>query len=100
MLRRRPLTRGRYDSKFDLESNPAAVLGPRQSGKMTLARELFPDFRYVSMEDPDLRLVATEDPRTLLLARHQGPRAAARSCFGGDPSFYFDGLKVTSWRDV
>lgn len=42
------------------------LLGPRQSGKTTLARELFPDFAYVSLEDPDVRLQATEDPRSFL----------------------------------
>ncbi len=39
------------------------LLGPRQSGKTTLARNLFPDYQYVSLEDPDMRLFATEDPR-------------------------------------
>lgn len=40
-----------------------SLVGPRQSGKSTLCRELFPDRPYVSMEDPDLRRLATEDPR-------------------------------------
>ncbi len=42
------------------------LLGPRQSGKTTLARSLFPDFRYLSLEDPDLRQRALSDPRGLL----------------------------------
>lgn len=43
-----------------------AVTGPRQSGKTTLVRELFPMLPYLSLEDPDTRMLATEDPRGLL----------------------------------
>lgn len=43
-----------------------AILGPRQSGKTTLAREIFPSYTYVSLEDPDLREAAINDPRTFL----------------------------------
>lgn len=43
-----------------------ALLGPRQSGKTTLARELFPKYNYVNLEEPDLRLFAKEDPRGFL----------------------------------
>lgn len=39
------------------------LLGPRQSGKTTLARAAFPQFDYVSLEDPDQRHLATSDPR-------------------------------------
>jgi len=39
-----------------------AVTGPRQSGKTTLLRELFADYRYVSLENPDTRSFATDDP--------------------------------------
>jgi uncharacterized protein len=42
------------------------VLGPRQSGKTTLARMVMPDFDYVSLEDPDTRRIAEEDPKALL----------------------------------
>ena len=40
------------------------LLGPRQSGKTTLVRSLFPGHTYVDLEDPDLRALATEDPKT------------------------------------
>lgn len=43
-----------------------AITGPRQSGKTTLARAVFPEKRYVSLEDPDERLFADEDPRGFL----------------------------------
>lgn len=39
------------------------ITGPRQSGKTTLARALFADKPYVSLEDPIERAFAEEDPR-------------------------------------
>jgi hypothetical protein len=38
------------------------LTGPRQSGKTTLVRHAFPDYRYVSLERPDQRAAAVEDP--------------------------------------
>ena len=42
------------------------ITGPRQSGKTTLAKSLFPDKQYISLEDPDMREFATKDPRGFL----------------------------------
>ena len=42
------------------------LTGPRQSGKSTLLRQSFPDYKYVSLEDPDVRLFAADDPRGFL----------------------------------
>jgi hypothetical protein len=42
------------------------MTGPRQSGKTTLCRQLFPDKPYVSLEALDQRAFATEDPRGFL----------------------------------
>jgi len=42
------------------------LIGPRQSGKSTLLKSLFPDYQYVSLEDPDMRTFALEDPRGFL----------------------------------
>lgn len=42
------------------------VLGPRQSGKTTLVREVFKKKPYASLEDPDTRKFAEEDPRGFL----------------------------------
>src|SRR6186713_1848577 len=39
-----------------------AVTGPRQSGKTTLLREIFNDYRYISLEDPNIRSFASDDP--------------------------------------
>ncbi len=43
-----------------------SIVGPRQSGKTTLAQTCFPDHRYISLEDYDIRLLANVDPRKFL----------------------------------
>lgn len=48
------------------------VVGPRQSGKTTLARMVFPDHPYVSLEDPDVRQFAISDPRGFLTQYQRG----------------------------
>ncbi|MBX3353345.1 MAG: ATP-binding protein [Phycisphaeraceae bacterium] len=46
---------------------PAVTLtGPRQSGKSTLCRALFPGHAYVNLEAPDTRDFAQNDPRGFL----------------------------------
>lgn len=42
------------------------LTGTRQSGKTTLLRDQFPDYDYVSLENPDARDLATGDPRSFL----------------------------------
>ena len=42
------------------------LTGPRQSGKTTLARAVFKDKPYASLEEPDLRQAASDDPRSFL----------------------------------
>jgi hypothetical protein len=42
------------------------ITGPRQSGKTTLARAVFADRPYVSLEDLDVREAAQADPRAFL----------------------------------
>lgn len=42
------------------------LTGPRQSGKTTLVRELWPEKRYASLEDPDQFDFASSDPRGFL----------------------------------
>ena len=48
------------------------ITGPRQSGKTTLVRRIFPDHPYVLLEDPDSRRYATEDPRRFLADLPEG----------------------------
>lgn len=43
-----------------------AIIGPRQAGKSTLAKQLFPDKPYLSLEDLDHRQYSIEDPRGFL----------------------------------
>ena len=39
----------------------SALTGPRQSGKTTLLKSMFPGYQYMSLEDPTVRKFATED---------------------------------------
>lgn len=39
-----------------------ALTGPRQSGKTTLLKDLFPNYTYLSLENPDTRQFAETDP--------------------------------------
>jgi hypothetical protein len=43
-----------------------ALTGPRQSGKTTLLKNTYKDFRYVSLENPDIRNFAELDPNSFL----------------------------------
>lgn len=43
-----------------------AIVGPRQSGKTTLAQEVFPQHKYISLEDFDIRALIAADPRKFL----------------------------------
>jgi len=49
------------------------ITGPRQSGKSTLCRAVFPAHAYANLEAPDVRAFALEDPRGFLA---QFPRGA------------------------
>ncbi len=49
-----------------------AIVGPRQSGKTTLARALFPKHTYLSLENLDIRRQAETDPRGFF-EDHPGP---------------------------
>lgn len=48
------------------------IIGPRQSGKTTLVKKLFPHKPYVSLENLDERSFAQEDPRAFLERFPQG----------------------------
>lgn len=49
-----------------------SVIGPRQSGKTTLVKNIFPRMDYVSLEDLDTREFALKDPRGFLLTHNKG----------------------------
>jgi len=48
------------------------LTGPRQAGKTTLVRAVFPEHCYCNLEDPELRRMASEDPKQFFHL-HQGP---------------------------
>ncbi|KAF0156494.1 MAG: ATPase AAA [Syntrophaceae bacterium] len=48
------------------------LTGPRQSGKTTLARAIFKNKPYASLEELDLRQAASDDPRSFLARFPQG----------------------------
>lgn len=67
-------------------SVPAVTLTePRQSGKSTLCRHLFPRHPYISLEAMDVRRFASEDPRAFLagwpMARSSAKCNGCRPCF-------------------
>ena len=49
-----------------------ALTGPRQSGKTTLAKAVFSDKAYVSLENPQEREFAQQDPQRFLLRFNDG----------------------------
>lgn len=49
-----------------------AIIGPRQSGKTTLAKDIFRSKPYISLENPDTRRFAIEDPRGFLSQFKEG----------------------------
>jgi len=48
-----------------------AFIGPRQSGKTTLAKKLFKNYEYVLLESLENRRLATEDPKAFF-KKHSG----------------------------
>lgn len=51
-----------YSKKYPV----VTITGPRQSGKTTLCRSLFPEYKYYSLEDIDTRHRALNDPKGFL----------------------------------
>ena len=49
-----------------------SITGPRQSGKTTLARSLFSDKAYISLENPEEREFADTDPKRFLARFTEG----------------------------
>ena len=48
------------------------ITGPRQSGKTTLCKQLFPDYEYVNLEDMSVREQAAIDPKAFLSSYTSG----------------------------
>ncbi len=49
-----------------------SLVGPRQSGKTTLVKSLFPDHGYANLEHPEIRELAERDPKAFL-GRYPAP---------------------------
>ena len=49
-----------------------AVYGPRQSGKTTLVKQLFPSFAYANLEHPAVRALAVSDTEAFF-SRYPAP---------------------------
>lgn len=49
-----------------------SVTGPRQSGKTTICKEVFPDYFYANLENPETRYFALEDPKQFLAQGEKG----------------------------
>jgi len=58
--------------KLALQYPVVTITGPRQSGKTTLCRKVFPHLHYVNLEAPDVRLFAVDDPRGFLTTYADG----------------------------
>lgn len=58
----------RFAKKFPV----VTLTGPRQSGKTTLLKHLFPEHAYANLEDLDIRAEAEEDPRGFLRRHTEG----------------------------
>ena len=48
------------------------ITGPRQSGKTTLCKHLFPDYKYYNLENPSLRDIIKNDPNKFIFDSNQG----------------------------
>ena len=55
------LAQARLESLFS-QFPAVLILGARQVGKTTLARQPFPDFPYCDLEEPNVRQLFTDDP--------------------------------------
>ncbi len=53
-------------TQFASQYPVVSVLGPRQSGKTTIAKTVFSEHMYISFEDLDMRTFAHNDPRQFL----------------------------------
>jgi len=49
-----------------------SLTGPRQSGKTTLIKHLFPEYTYTNLEDPDIRNFARQSPKEFINQSVQG----------------------------
>lgn len=56
----------KYISRIQSKYRCITIMGPRQSGKTTLSKKLFPAFEYFTFESPELRSRVLLDPKSFL----------------------------------
>jgi len=61
-----------YIKEISCQFPVIGIMGPRQSGKTTLARQIFSDYEYVNFEQPETRAEARGD-LTAFMRRHPAP---------------------------
>jgi len=61
-----------YIRKVSREFSVIGIMGPRQSGKTTLAREIFHEYEYVNFEHPEVREEAKRDLKAFM-NKHPAP---------------------------
>ena len=61
-----------YVRKLAKEFSVVSIMGPRQTGKTTLAKSIFYNYEYVNLEDPNVRRAAEYDGATFL-KNHPAP---------------------------
>lgn len=76
-----------------------AVVGPRQSGKTTLIRHTFVEYKYFSLEDPDTLEAVKADPRDFL-ERDYGTPGIILDEFQNEPTLlsYMQGIVDSNRR--
>ncbi len=57
--------------KFAGKYPVVSITGPRQSGKTTLVKALFPKHKYISLENPETRSITLSDPKSLFEPKNQ-----------------------------
>ncbi len=75
MNRKNYLHRG-YEKELNIDAEIyeiIAIMGPRQAGKTTLAKETFPHHAYFSLEIPKTRKMICEDIEAFLTKDHNAP---------------------------
>ncbi len=66
----RALTKETFETAKEFKI--VCVIGPRQSGKTTLCKQLFTEKTYVNLEDPDVLLFAKTNPKAFLAKYPKG----------------------------
>ena len=67
------------------------LTGPRQSGKSTLLKTVFPDYEYVSLEDLDISFWAK---------LFKADAEQCKAIYAGDKSMKTSKGEVISWKDL